>query len=86
MITQKGLYCQFCETFIFSNSRHDFVSCKCRYFFIDGGFDYFRGGADNITKVIYAYRDVDKGTLPRFFEDEKKFDPLTVHTTEPYKE
>lgn len=72
MITQIGLYCKFCKDYIFSNSRHDFESCKCGYFFIDGGFDYFRAGANSLAEVVRVKRDVDRETLPYYFKDEKK--------------
>ena len=43
-IEQHGLRCRRCRDHIFSNSRHDFVRCKCDATFIDGGFDYLRAG------------------------------------------
>ena len=46
MVTQHGLRCYRCRDRIFSNFRHDFVSCKCDAIFIDGGFDYVRAGFD----------------------------------------
>lgn len=81
---QTGLYCKFCQTFIFSNSRHDFVSCKCDYFFIDGGFDYIKAGANSLTEVVMAYRYVDRSTLPKYFkEEENTFDTRLCYLSEP---
>ena len=45
-LTQYGVRCNKCLDRIFSNSRHDFVSCKCGSTYVDGGFDYFRIGFD----------------------------------------
>lgn len=44
MIVQHGTRCRRCGDRIFSNSRHDFVRCRCGATFIDGGWDYMRGG------------------------------------------
>jgi hypothetical protein len=46
MRIQHGVECPGCHDRLFSNSRHDFVSCSCNATFIDGGFDYQRGGFD----------------------------------------
>ena len=48
-LTQYGVRCNKCLDSIFSNSRHDFVSCKCGDTFIDGGFDYQRVGFNPIA-------------------------------------
>jgi hypothetical protein len=66
---QAGLYCQVCDDLIFSNSRHDFVSCACGEIFIDGGFDYVRIGAreEFPTRV---WRNIDKENLPNYYETE----------------
>lgn len=45
-IIQHGTKCNACGDRIFSNYRHDFVTCRCGKTFIDGGFDYRRGGFD----------------------------------------
>lgn len=61
MITQQGVKCNACGDRIFSNSRHDFVRCKCDHTFIDGGFDYVRvgfkeedGPPEQITRELSA--------------------------------
>jgi hypothetical protein len=39
--------CPNCLDLIFSRARHDFHRCSCGEIFIDGGFDYTRGGWKN---------------------------------------
>lgn len=39
--------CPNCLDLIFSRARHDFHHCSCEEIFIDGGFDYTRGGWKN---------------------------------------
>ena len=36
--------CRKCEDIIESKTRHDFVMCKCKTIFTDGGQDYIRRG------------------------------------------
>lgn len=64
--TQHGITCPECGDTIYSNSRHDFVSCKCGKHFIDGGFDYIRAtvGSLNAERTLTVYP-------PRYFRDEK---------------
>jgi len=38
--------CAVCGYVIESHFRHDFVYCKCRSIFVDGGKDYLRRGGD----------------------------------------
>lgn len=72
MVTQKGLECPLCHDRIFSNSRHDFVSCKCSEIFIDGGFDYMRWGTNHDgTKPIPISRKVTI-TSPYFRKEKSK--------------
>lgn len=42
MIIQNAVICNMCDDFIFSKTRHDFVSCKCGNISVDGGQDYLR--------------------------------------------
>jgi len=37
--------CLKCKDIIESKSQHDLQRCKCGEIFLDGGQDYFRGGA-----------------------------------------
>lgn len=38
--------CRLCGTVIESKHRHDFVTCRCKAIFVDGGNDYIRRGGD----------------------------------------
>jgi len=55
MITVNAIKCTKCEDTIYSRAGHDFRSCSCGKFFIDGGFDYTRIGYEGkkpkITKM-----------------------------------
>ena len=46
MIIQNAVICNKCDDFIFSKSRHDFVTCKCGAISVDGGQDYLRRVGD----------------------------------------
>ena len=51
------LMCKLCGDVIESKNRHDFVRCKCKSIFVDGGKDYFRRGGDiknMIDLSVYA--------------------------------
>lgn len=52
MIVQNAVICNKCDDFIFSKTRHDFVSCKCGNISVDGGQDYLRrvGGIRETTE------------------------------------
>ena len=58
--------CKKCQDIIESKYRHDFVWCKCKTVFVDGGNDYWRGGGDleyferidNEGKVLESDADV----------------------------
>jgi len=44
--------CLACNTILESKSRHDFNQCDCpNGAFVDGGNDYHRGGALNLSKI-----------------------------------
>lgn len=66
---QTGIRCGVCDEAIYSNSRHDFVSCKCGETYVDGGFDYLRYGGTPAEATVT--REVDRAALPRHFRDEK---------------
>ena len=38
--------CKKCGDVIESKHRHDFVWCKCKTIFVDGGNDYWKWGGD----------------------------------------
>lgn len=44
--------CAKCEDIIESTHRHDFVWCKCKAIFVDGGKDYLRRGGKNLDDII----------------------------------
>lgn len=70
---QKGIRCSNCQDVIYSNSRHDFVTCHCEWWFIDGGFDYIRYGGTGMDVVghpEYVYREVTVKGLPWRYRDE----------------
>ena len=69
MTKQYGYRCLDCGDEIYSNSRHDFVSCKCGSAFVDGGFDYIRAGANSLDRIEKIEREVDRTTLPRYFRE-----------------
>jgi len=45
-IIRNRVKCALCRDIIESHFRHDFVYCKCRSIFVDGGKDYLRRGGD----------------------------------------
>lgn len=65
---QHGIKCIRCEEEIYSNSQHDFVSCKCGAWFIDGGFSYQRSGGLGYIPAEPISREVDRATLPSRFK------------------
>ena len=52
MIIRNAAQCMKCGNIIESKSRHDFVTCSCNNIFIDGGLDYFRAGARDMSNFI----------------------------------
>lgn len=52
MITKNAAQCGLCGDIIESKYRHNFVSCSCNNIFIDGGLDYFRAGARDMSNFI----------------------------------
>ena len=52
-IIRNRAKCAVCRDVIESKYRHDFVECKCRSIFVDGGKDYLRrgGDSDNIIEL-----------------------------------
>ena len=51
-ITKNAAQCTLCGDIIESKHRHDFVACSCDNIFIDGGLDYIRGGARDMSAFI----------------------------------
>lgn len=71
MTIQRGIRCKSCSEDIFSNSVHDFVTCKCGAVYIDGGFDYMRVGALSRGEFEPVSRITPRRLDPHF-RDEKK--------------
>ena len=69
-ITQQGVRCPHCAEEIFSNERHDFVACKCKKTYIDGGFDYIRVGYDSI-RPEHITRTLSEKPKTRFREERR---------------
>lgn len=46
-----AIECPQCGYIIYSRARHDFRSCKCGDCNIDGGFDYVKIGAMDLSKI-----------------------------------
>lgn len=54
--------CALCNEIIESKNRHDFVFCRCRAIFVDGGNDYCRMGG-NFENIIIVYDDDSEKSL-----------------------
>lgn len=52
VVVRNQCQCKKCGDIIESKHRHDFVSCKCGAIFTDGGRDYIRRGAQDLSDVI----------------------------------
>lgn len=60
----RGVYCTLCDSAFFSQFRHDYVNCECdNEAFVDGGRDYFKAGAKDMTKVIQVEFDLIDDTI-----------------------
>jgi poly-beta-hydroxyalkanoate depolymerase len=51
VITNKA-QCRLCEDIIESKSRHDYVRCSCGEIAVDGGTDYRKRSAGNLSNII----------------------------------
>jgi hypothetical protein len=73
MKIQNGVECPGCHDRLFSNSRHDFVGCKCDATFIDGGLDYQRVGFNPEVGIpIKITREIpDSGPTSWRYRDER---------------
>jgi len=51
--------CLVCGDIVESRSRHDFRYCSCEAMFVDGGKEYLRRGAKNLSlvKELSEYQD-----------------------------
>lgn len=50
-ILRNRARCRKCGDVIESTHRHDWVACKCKAIFTDGGLDYIRRGAENLEDI-----------------------------------
>lgn len=57
-MTIAAIQCPECKDAIFSRAQHDFHYCSCGYCFIDGGFDYIRYGAKDLSTIIHVDLDL----------------------------
>jgi hypothetical protein len=55
--------CQRCGSVIESKFRHDFVYCKCKTVFVDGGKDYLRIGAPSEKDFVVLGEGGDPTSL-----------------------
>jgi len=62
----NAIYCKLCNEILHSKSVHDWVGCKGKHFYTDGGNDYQRIGFDE--KVL---KDLFIVKLVPFSEEEK---------------
>jgi len=69
---QTGLRCGRCLDEIYSNSRHDFNSCMCGAWFVDGGFDYSRTGGLPYIPVTSVFRDASLIEDPHFSKEKSR--------------
>lgn len=51
-LIRNAAQCRQCGAVIESKHRHDFVWCKCKAIFIDGGLEYSRGGYNDPLDFI----------------------------------
>lgn len=51
MTTVHAIICPSCHDTIYSRAHHDFHYCSCGETFIDGGFEYTRVGAKDLSLV-----------------------------------
>lgn len=51
MIVRNSVICLQCNQEIESRHRHDFVRCQCGNVFVDGGKDYLRRGAKDLSAI-----------------------------------
>ena len=81
-----GLLCKLCNTVVYSAYRHDYVVCKCKNGFIDGGQeDYIRWGSKNVSDIELVVINLKTNTyvipLPITYpEVEKKEEEMILVT------
>ena len=61
-IIRNRVKCKACGDIIESKYRHDFVWCKCKSIFTDGGIDYIRRGGE--PGLMEDMTEVEGGNIP----------------------
>lgn len=70
---QWGIHCTNCQEDIYSNNPHDYVTCHCGWWWVDGGIGGFRvgGTGEDISSRAYISRLIeDPKSLPVRYRDE----------------
>lgn len=67
---RNALYCQKCDTLIFSFYRHNMVWCTCEDIAIDGGCDYTKVSVKTDAKIKHARIDLLTDTVT--FDERKE--------------
>lgn len=52
VLRRNAAECRKCGDVIESRHRHDFVWCRCKEIYVDGGLDYIRRGAGDLRNII----------------------------------
>ena len=61
--------CPDCKAEFYSRARHDFRTCDCPFnAMVDGGFDYFKRGGMDLSRLITRIRYV-KHTRQELYDD-----------------
>ena len=82
MIKVTAIYCERCNSIIYSRARHDCRSCNCGTIFIDGGFDYIRvGGKVDNKNFIHLEINATKKELYQDWNISKDKFGLLTYTT-----
>jgi len=64
----KAIKCLNCDDIIYSRGLHDYRCCSCGSVCVDGGFDYFKVSANNLSKVKYIEIEID-ATKEELYQD-----------------
>lgn len=76
--------CKKCESIIESFHRHDHVTCKCGEIAIDGGPDYFRCMANELSNIIRV--DDEGNEIIPVIRDKEDVKPLDIGLPKPSKQ
>lgn len=59
----SAIRCRSCGDVVWSRHRHDFRWCSCKECYIDGGRDYTRVGAKDLSAVEHGLLDTETGVF-----------------------